>query len=161
MLKQIKQITGLLFLVSSSSLTGQITFSEIVEAVNNHDSNYFTKDHLISIGFFPGKIDKYYESWGYDLESGKASAWLHISRTETNAIGKIQLISWGHEIHSELIKEIVKNCKYRRVRRHYEGTYYMVYQYKDILEINIWEGEKDGIEYYIIDIYFTENMQQQ
>ncbi len=156
-----KQIICLLFLVSSFTLTGQITFSEIVEAAKNPDSNFFTRDHLISKGFFPGKIDKYYESWGYDLESGKASAWLHISKTETNAISKIQLITWGHEIHSGLIKEIVKNCKYRRVRKHYEGTYYMVYQYKEILEINLWEGEKDGIEYYIIDIYFTENMQQQ
>lgn len=156
-----KRIIYLLLMVSSTSLIGQINFSEIVDAAANPDSYSFTRDHLISKGFYPDKIDKYYESWGYDMESGTAAFWLHISRTETDAISKIQLISQGHEIHSKIVEEIVKNCKYRRVRQHYEGTYYMVYQYRNLLEIDIWKGEQDGTEFNILDIHFTDSMRQQ
>ena len=80
----------------------------------------------------------------------------HFQRNETGRISKVQVISWGHEIHAQLVNSIVKNCKYHDVQRHLEGTYYFIYLYRDLLEMNIWEGEKDGVEFHIIDIYFAD-----
>lgn len=147
-------LTCLLFLLASFFLSGQITFEEIVEAASRQDSEIFSRESLLGKGYFPERIQMEYESWGYNLDSGRALHWMHITRNENSSINKVQFISWGHEIHATLVEAIVKNCKYRRVNRHYEGTYYMTYQYEDLLEFDIWEGEKDGIDYFIIDIYF-------
>ena len=110
-----KRLICLLFMLyqgMSFCLNGQIAFSDIVEVARESDSHKLQREHLESCGFFPEKIQKDYESWGYNAESGKASFWLHISKNETGRISKVQVISWGHEIHSQLVSSIVRNCKY-------------------------------------------------
>ena len=145
----------LVFLVTSFSIFGQITFNEIVEAARNPTTDQFQRN-LRSNGFFPNKIEKTFESWGYGLEAERALFWVHIQKSDNSSITDIQIISWGHEIHAQLVDAIVKNCKYRGARRHYEGTYYQSYLHEELLEIGIWNGDKDGIDYSIIDIYFTD-----